>query len=51
MLVEGNINAAKYKQMLEDYLLSYLQELGIESYIFRDDNATCHSEFSSQMVN
>ena len=33
ILVEGNINAAKYKQMLEDYLLSYLQELGLESYM------------------
>ena len=35
ILVEGNINAAKYKQILEDYLLPYLQELGIENYIFK----------------
>ena len=42
ILVDGNINAAKYIQILDKHLLPYLQELGIENYIFQDDNAPCH---------
>lgn len=47
ILVDGNINAAKYIQILDEHLLPYLQELGIENYIFQDDNAPCHTAKST----
>ena len=37
--MDRNINAARYIQILDKYLLPYLQELGIKNYIFQDDNA------------
>ena len=41
--MDGNINAAKYIQILDEHLLPYLRQLGIENYIFQDDNAPCHT--------
>ena len=38
VVVEGNINGAKYKELLEEYLVPFYDE----NYLFQDDNAPCH---------
>ena len=39
VVVEGNINGAKYKELLEEYLVPFYDE----NYLFQDDNAPCHT--------
>ena len=43
VLIEGRLNAEKYVELLEHYLLSFLRELGLNSHTFQDDNALAHS--------
>src|SRR6266511_3164155 len=38
VVVEVNINGAKYKELLEEYLVPFYNE----NYLFQDDNAPCH---------
>src|SRR4051794_33013806 len=42
VVVEGSINSAKYIELLNQYLLSFLNEIGFD-YIYQDDNAPCHT--------
>jgi transposase len=42
--VSGKINGQRYREVLHDHLLPFLNELGDESiYYFQDDNAPSHS--------
>ena len=43
VLIEGTLNSDRYIELLEEYLLPFLNDLGIEDYIFQDDNAPCHA--------
>ena len=43
VLVEGRLNAKKYIELLEHYLLPFINELRLNSYTFQDDNAPAHS--------
>lgn len=43
VLIEGRLNAEMYIELLEDYLLPFLNELGPNSHTFQDDNAPAHS--------
>jgi hypothetical protein len=42
VLVEGTLNSDKYIELLEEYLVPFLNDLGIKNHIFQDDNAPCH---------
>lgn len=39
VIVEGNINGARYRELLEEYLIPFYNE----DYLFQDDNAPCHT--------
>ena len=43
VLVEGTLNSERYIELLQEYLLPFLNDLGIEDHIFQDDNAPCHA--------
>jgi len=43
VLIEGRLNAEKYVELLEHYLLPFFSELGPNSHTFQDDNAPAHS--------
>jgi len=43
VLIEGTLNSDRYIELLEEHLLPYLNNLGIENHIFQDDNAPCHA--------
>lgn len=42
VVVEGSINGIKYIELLNQYLLPFLNEIGFD-YIYQDDNAPCHT--------
>jgi transposase len=43
VLIEGTLNSDRYIDLLQEYLLPFLNDLGIENHIFQDDNAPCHA--------
>jgi len=44
VFIEGTITGERYLQLLNDYLLPFLRELGDENeYMFQDDNAPVHT--------
>src|SRR3954453_19987445 len=43
VLIEERLNAEKYVELLEHYLLPFLSELESNSHTFQDDNASAHS--------
>jgi transposase len=43
VIVEGNINGVKYRELLEEHLLPFYNALNHEDYLFQDDNAPCHT--------
>src|SRR5688572_9469209 len=48
VLVEGTLNSDKYIELLENYLVPFLIDLGIENHIFQDDNAPCHASIKTK---
>ena len=42
-ITEGRMDAEKYKTLLEQQLLPYVNDLGGEGYIFQQDNAPIHT--------
>jgi|1186.fasta_scaffold111665_1 transposase len=48
VLIEGTLNSDRYIELLEEYLLSFLNNLSIEVYIFQDDNAPCHASIKTK---
>lgn len=43
VVVEGRITGERYRNLLEEHLLPFLNELGNEDYTFQDDNAAAHT--------
>lgn len=43
VLIEGTLNSDRYIELLEKYLIPFLNSLGVENHIFQDDNAPCHA--------
>jgi len=43
VVVEGRITGERYKALLEEYLIPFMNELGAEDYTFQDDNAAAHT--------
>jgi transposase len=48
VLVEGTLNTDSYIELLKEYLLPFLSDLGTEDYIFQDDNAPCHASHKTK---
>ena len=48
VLIEGTLNSDKYIELLEEHLLPFLNDLGIENHIFQDDNAPCHASIKTR---
>jgi transposase len=42
ILIEENLNAIRYQQILNDFLLIVGQRIGGDSWILVQDNAPCH---------
>ena len=40
---KGKITGKKYQELLENYLLPFMNELGTDLNIFQDDNAPIHT--------
>ncbi|RHZ79153.1 hypothetical protein Glove_151g153 [Diversispora epigaea] len=38
VLIEGTLNSDRYIELLKEYLIPFLNNLGIENHIFQDDN-------------
>ena len=43
VVVEGRITGERYKSLLGEYLIPFMNELGAEDYTFQDDNAAAHT--------
>ena len=39
VIVEGNINRTKYRELLEEYLIPFYDK----NYLFQDDNTSYHT--------
>ena len=48
VLVEGTLNSDKYIELLDEYLLPFLIDLGMENHIFQADNAPCHASIKTK---
>jgi len=44
VIIEGKITGRKYIELLENYLLPFMNELGTGLNIFQDDNAPVHTK-------
>jgi transposase len=43
VVIDGRITGERYKALLEEYLLPFMNELGAADYTFQDDNAAAHT--------
>ena len=48
VLIEGTLNSDKYIELLKEYLIPFLNNLGAENHIFQDDNAPCHASIKTR---
>ena len=48
VLIEGTLNSDRYIELLEEYLLPFLNNLDVENHIFQDDNAPCHASIKTR---
>jgi len=48
VLVEGRITAEKYREILSDHLIPFLNSIGFSEYLFQDDNAPAHTARSTR---
>lgn len=43
IVVDGRITGERYRALLEEHLIPFMNELGAENYTFQDDNAAAHT--------